>query len=60
MFYKTVFSNIQKFHAHQGCILLMKKIINVFQFKMSALYFSVFSNVIYFCDGKAEFLASLL
>ncbi len=41
-------------YAHQGCIMC----IMLLQFKITVFYFSI--NVIYFCDGKPEFLASLL
>jgi len=34
------------------------EVLKVLPFKVTFFYFNIFSNVIYTCDGKAEFSAS--
>jgi len=66
--FQQIMTSVQKFktcqkvsYAHQGCIYLVKNIVKtVLQLKISVFYLSIFSFVIYSCNEKAEFSASLL
>ncbi len=51
-------------YAHKGCIYVInntaKTVVSIFlQYKITLFYFNIFSNVIYVCDGKAEFSTAI-